>query len=238
MGVQIDEIDDEPLPLEPIVWAKAKELSFSVEDAFKVTPPESLAVYLPDPDPNIWTHVETTAGDVFLVKPRPLEALLAKLQPGDRGLFFIRTYPGSDIPVIYKARLGQQSLDDLAKLRTNRANPNISIAQIVAQAEAQRAALARQEAAEFRALEDDYYKILRIQDLDIRASLLNDLIERMGFEGHWSYFEFKDRYLKEHGAHIGDDAVPSGPSEGKEKLWHDISGELRKIEVIKKARER
>jgi hypothetical protein len=108
----------------------------------------------------------------------------------------------------------------------------------VAQAEAHQAALARQEAAEFRAFEDDYYKILRIQDLDIRTSLLKDLVERMGFEGLWSYFEYKERYLKEHGTHLGDDAVPSGPDNGKEKLWHDISGELRKIEVIKQARER
>lgn len=236
-GVHIKEIDDKAMRLEPLVWPKAKELTFTVEDAFKQPLPDSFVVYLSDPHPDIWTHVATESGDVYLVKPQAPEPLFAKLQPGDRGLFFVRAYPGSTLPVLYAARLGKQALDDLALLSANRNDSNSTLADIVDQARVRQATIAREEAAEFKRLEDDYYKILRIQDLDIRASLLEDLVQRMGFEGRWSYFEFKERYLEEHGKHMGDNAVPSGPTDGKEKLWHDISGELRKIDVIQKARE-
>lgn len=237
-GVHIKEIDDKAMRLEPLVWPKAKELTFTVDDAFKQQLPESFVAYLADPHPDLWTHVATESGDVYLVKPQTPDPLFKKLQPGDRGLFFVRAYPGSTVPVLYSARMGKQALDDLALLRADRNAPNATLAAIVAQAQAKEAAIAREEAAEFKLLEDDYYKILRIQDLDIRKSLLENLVERMGFTGRWSYFEFKERYLQEHGAHIGDNAVPSGPTEGKEKLWHDISGELRKIAVIQQARER
>jgi len=236
-GVHIKEVDDKALRLEPLVWPKAKELSFSVDDAFKQPLPASFVAWLADPHPDLWSHVATDSGDVYLVKPPAPDPLFAKLQPGDRGLFFVRAYPGSSVPVLHSVRLGQQALADLALLRANRSAPNATLADVVEQARAREAAIARKEAAEFKALEDDYYKILRIQDLDIRTSLLEDLVERMGFEGRWSYFEFKERYLEERGKHIGDKAVPSKPTDGREKLWHDISGELRKIEVIQKARE-
>lgn len=235
-GVPIKEIDEQPMRLEPLVWPKAKELSFTVEEPFKQPLPDSFAVYVADPHPDLWTHVTTDAGDVLLVKPVMPDPLFGKLQPGDRGLFFVRAYPGSNVPVLHAVRLGKQALDDLALLRAHRRQPGQSLAAIVGRAQAQAAAIARQEAAEFKEFEDDYYKILRIQDLDIRASLLQDLVERMGFEGRWTYYAFKERYLEAHGAHTPDSAVPAGPTEGKEKLWHDISGELRKIEVIQKAR--
>ncbi len=239
LGVHIKEINQDELNLEAIVWPKAKEFTFTVGESFKQAAPSSFAVYLADPHEDIWTHVENATGDVFLAKPQTPSPLLAKLNPGDQGLYFVRYYVGSNLPVLYRVRLGRNAENDLVLLRAHRAAGNdVSIYEILRQAEALKAAIAKREAEEFKVFEDDYYKILRIQELEIRASLLNDLIERMDFEGLWTYYEFKERYLKQHGSHIGDSAVPSRPADGKEKLWHDISGELIKIEAIQKARTR
>jgi len=236
MGVRVRDIDESEFPLEALTWPKAKELTFTVVEPFKQALEASFQAYLPDPDTRIWTHVMNASGDVFLAKPESPEALLLTLKPGDRGLFFIRYYLGSNIPVIYKVRFGQGAESDLALLRAHRAAGSVPLDTIMRKAQAEEAAEAVREAAAFRVFEDDYYKVLRIQDLEIRRSLLTDLVERMGFEGLWTFFEFKDRYLKAHGSHLDDSAIPSAP-EGREKLWHDISGELKKIEVILKARD-
>jgi len=236
MGVRVRDIDESELPMEALVWPKAKELSFTVVEQFKEAMPTTFAAYLPDPDLRVWTYVMNEAGDVFLAKPEAPDELLGKLKPGDRGLFFMRYYLGSTIPVIYRVRFGQSAESDLALLRAHRAAGNRSLESMLQQARAQEAAEAAKAAAAYRVFEDEYYKILRMQDLKIRRSLLNDLIERMGFEGLWTYFEFKERYLKAQGAHVEDSVVPSGPSEGKEKLWHDVSAELNKVDVILKAR--
>jgi hypothetical protein len=95
---------------------------------------------------------------------------------------------------------------------------------------------AAREASEFKVFEDEYYKILRIQDLDIRVSLLNDLVARMGFEGIWDFYDFKKRSIEKMGPQMNENEIPSVPTDRKEKLWHDISGELKKIDVIRKAR--
>ncbi|MGZ0655314.1 hypothetical protein ACWPKO_13125 [Coraliomargarita sp. W4R53] len=235
-GVHIQDIDEKELPLEVIVWPKAKELTFNVTEGFKGQLAETLAAYRPDPDINIWAYIQGTGNDVFLAKPVAPNAILANLRPGDRGLFFIRFYWGSNIPVIYQARLGQPALDDLALLRTHQAAGNLPLQTVVQRANAKKAVIAAREAEQLRELEDDYYKILRIQELEIRRSLLNDLIERIGFKGRWTFFEFKQRYLEKYGAYIKENEVPSIPIDGKEKLWHDISGELNKIDFIIKAR--
>jgi len=87
--------------------------------------------------------------------------------------------------------------------------------------------------------EDDYYKILRIREFEIRRSLLADLVVRMGFEGRWSYYEFKERYLQDFGAYLevaAQQVVPSEPTDKKEKLWKTVSEELNKMDVILNAR--
>lgn len=240
LGVHPREIDGDQLPAEqPIVWQRAKELTFKVDAALKGELPPTFAAYLPDPSVRLWKYVKNDVGDVFLAKPDPPDEQLLNLEQGDQGLFYVRPYLGSTIPVVYRMRLGRGATEDRALLESHRAaKDHLALEQIVEDARAREAAKAKQEAAEFKKLEDEYYKILRIQDLEIRRSMLNGLIQRMGFEGLWTYFKFKDRYLKEHGAHVPTKDIPSGPSEGKEKLWHDASGELRKIEVILDARAR
>jgi hypothetical protein len=237
-GVHPDEIDGSELPLEEIVWPKAKELSFAVSDALKDGMPTQFVAYLADPSMGLWTHLVNETGDVFLAKPQAPDVLLLKLRAGDKGLFFIRHYLGSTIPVVYQVRYGQLAQDDLKLLQAYRAASNQSLESIVKEALAREEAAARQDAAEFKVFEDEYYKILRFQDLEIRRSMLNDLIERMGFTGLWDYFEYKQRYLQQFGAHVQANDIPRGPTEGKKKLWHDISGELKKIEVMLKARAR
>ncbi|MDQ8195368.1 hypothetical protein QEH59_13100 [Coraliomargarita sp. SDUM461004] len=236
-GVHIHDIDEQELPLEAITWAKAKELTFSVEEGFKGPLSPSLAVYFPDSDPNIWAYIQGAGGDIFLAKPQAPDDILAKLTPGDQGLFFIRYYWGSKLPVIYQARLGQLALDDLAMLRAHKAAAGKRPLQaILEQAEQEQKVAAARQAAQIRQFEDDYYKILRIQELEIRRSLLLDLMTRMGLKGRWSFFEFKERYLEKYGAYIAENEVPSTPIDGIEKLWHDISGELSKIDFILQAR--
>ncbi len=237
MGVRLRDIDDKlELPMEPIIWAHAKEFTFSVEAQFKETMPVNFSAYLPDPDRSIWTHVMNEAGDLFLAKPRVPEDALLKLNPGDRGLFFVRYFLGSNIPILYKVRSGLSAEEDCALLRAFRAAGNVSLESIVQQARVNQELQAQREATAVRVFEDEYYKILRIQDLEVRRNLLTDLTERLGFSGLWNYFEFKERYLKQRGANVEDSEIPQGPTEGREKLWHDISGELKKIEVILKAR--
>ncbi|MGJ8654296.1 MAG: hypothetical protein ACSHX8_13640 [Opitutaceae bacterium] len=237
MGVKVQDIDAAQLPMHEIIWPKAKELTFKITEQFKGAASESLVVYRADPDPNVWTYVENETGDVFLARPDTIDPLLEKLDTRDTGLFYVRYYLGSNIPVIFRARFGQLAQDDLKLLRAYQsAGGRVSLDAIRQQDRQQQQALAEREAAEYKVFEDEYYKILRIQDLDIRTSLLNDLVARMGFEGSWNYFDFKERYTKLHGAYLEPGTIPKGPTQGKEKLWHDISGELRKIEVIKKAR--
>lgn len=237
MGVRVRDIDDKGnLPLQPIIWQRAQEFTFTVESPFKEPMPVSFTAYLPDPDLRIWTHVLNEAGDVFLAKPEAPTSALHKLKPGDRALFYVRYYLGSTIPVLYQVRLGAGAEEDLALLRAQRAAGNVPLETIVRQMQAHEKAQAQQEAIAVRAFEDDYYKILRIQELEIRHSLLTDLIERMGYSGLWTYFDFKERYLEQRGMDTAVSEIPSGPTEGREKLWHDISGELKKINVILKAR--
>jgi hypothetical protein len=236
MGVLVRDIDGPELEMEEIVWFKAKELTFAVSDPFKAEMSKDFVAYLPDQDRRLWAHVRNEAGDVFLAQPEAPDDLLLELNPGDSGLFFVRYYLGSTIPVVYRVRFGQPAQDDLALLQTYRVAGNRPLESIVQEARARDEAKAQREAAEFKIFEDEYYKILRIQDLEIRRSMLNGLIERLGFEGLWTYFDFKDRYLKQRGDHLQDSSIPSGPTEGKEKLWHDASGELKKIEVILRAR--
>lgn len=234
----IDDIDGSELPLEEIVWPKAKELSFAVSDSLKKGMSTEFVAYLPDSSMGLWTHLVNEAGDVFLAQPTVPDALLGKLRAGDRGLFFIRYYLGSTIPVVYQVRFGQLAKGDLNLLQAYRAASGQPLERIVKEARARKEAAARRDAAEFKVFEDEYYKILRLQDLEIRRSMLHDLIERMGFTGLWDYFEYKQRYLEQYGAHVQANDIPRGPTEGKEKLWHDISGELKKIKVMLKARGR
>lgn len=237
MGVKVQDADLAELPMQEIIWPNAKELSFKITEQFKGPASENFIAYQADPDPSVWTYVENEVGDVFLARPDAIDPLLQKLHPGDTALFYVRYYLGSNIPVIFRVRFGQLASEDLALLRAHQsAGGRVPLDAIRQQVRQQQQALVEREVAEFKVFEDEYYKILRIQDLDIRTSLLNDLVTRMGFEGQWNYFDFKERYTKLHGAYLEASAIPKGPTQGKEKLWHDISGELRKIEVIKKAR--
>ena len=241
MGVHLQDITDGELPLQELIWAKGKHLTFSVDERFKGPVPSSFVAYRSDHDLNLWTYVENDAGDVFLSPQVALDPLVQKVQAGDRALFFVRYYLGSNIPVLYHVRVGQRAADALELLRAQQVVGTVSLETIVEQALLRQLELEKREAAEFRVFEDEYYKILRIKDLEIRSSLLNDLIVRMGFEGRWSYYDFKERYVKAHGAYLEGaeaQAVPSGPTGGKEKLWNDISEELNKIDVILKARAR
>ena len=239
MGVHVQDLGRDEFPLQELVWPQGKQLTFTVDECFKGPIADSFESYRSDQDLNLWTYVENDAGDVFLSPPDPLDPLLLDLAQTDRGLFFVRYYLGSNIPVLYHVRLGQRAADDLELLRAQKAAGTVSLEVICKQAQMRQLELEKREAAEFKVFEDEYYKILRIKDLQIRSSLLNDLIVRMGFEGRWSYYDFKERYLKAHGAYLeGAEAqvVPSGPTGGKEKLWNDVSQELNKIEVIQKAR--
>lgn len=237
MGVRIQEIKGAELVMKEIIWTKAKELSFTVTEPFKGDLETEFIAFQHDPDMDVWTHVANDTGDVFLAQPKAVDPLLKKLYPEDSGLFYIRHYFGSNIPIIYRVRQGQKAIDDLAILRAYKAaNGEIPLEAIQKKTQLAELAKVQREAEEFKVFEDDYYKILRIQDLDIRTSLLKDLVLRMGFEGRWEYFKFKERYMELHGTHLEPGAIPSGPSEGKERIWHNISDELRKIEVIQKVR--
>lgn len=237
MGVKVQDISEGELPLQTLVWQQARELTFKVEQPLKANMTQTVQAILPDPDLSVWTHIMNTAGDHFLAKPENPSALLQKLRSGDRGLFFIRPDIGSNTPVIYQARFGQKAEEDLALLQEFLQAGDQTLEAIIQQAKQQAAIDAAREMAEFKEYEDEYYEILRIPDLEIRRSLLLDLIERMGFKGEWTYFDFKERYLKAQGAHPSEKDIPSGPTAGKEKVWHDASGELRKIDLILRIKE-
>jgi len=237
MGVSVTDMIYENLPETEVIWSKAREITFQVSEPLSPTSSHHVVAYDPGPLSNVWPKVGNAAGDVFLAKPMAPSPLFEALKTGDSGLFFIRNYLGSTIPVLYHVRFGQRADRDLEILRPYlRSNGAVPIDALIERARIASEAAAAQEAAEFKVFEDEYYRILRSQDLDIRASLLNDLIQRMGFQGRWDYFEFKERTLKNHGAYLAAGAIPKGPTEGKEKLWHDISGELEKIDTIQKAR--
>jgi hypothetical protein len=234
MGVKVRDISDNELALQQIVWQQARELTFKVEQPLKESIPQLVQAILPDPDFSVWTHITNAAGDHFLAKPNTPNALLKKLRSGDRGLFFIRPDIGSNTPIVYQVRFGQEAENDLALIQQFQHSDGQTLEAVILQAKKQARIDAAQEIIEFRRYEDEYYEILRIPDLEIRRSLLLDLIERMGFKGEWTYFDFKERYLKAQGAHPSEKNIPSGPTTGKEKVWHDASGELRKIDLILK----
>ncbi len=236
LGVYVEDIDWKQLPKEEIIWPHAQHVSFRMSEVFKGDLRETFTAYLADTDPRVWTYIMNEVGDAFLAKPERADARLAKLAPGDHGLYFIRHFFGTNIPIIYRVRTGRPAEKDLALLRAHKAADNIPLHYLQEQARMQEAAQAQHELAEFRLFEDEYYKILRIQDLEIRKSLLNDLIARLGFAGRWSFFDFKERYLKEYGDYVEDAQVPSGPTGGKEKLWKDASEELAKIDFVLQAR--
>ena len=241
MGVHFEDIACGDMPLQELIWPEGKHLTFSVDESFKGRLPKQFEAYRSDHDLNLWTYVENDAGDVFLSPPVALDPMVQGVRSHQRALFFVRYYLGSNIPVLYRIRVGQRAAEDLELLRAQRAAGTVSLELIVKQAQMRQLELEKREVAEFRVFEDEYYKILRIKDLQIRRSLFDDLIVRMGFEGRWSYYDFKERYLKAHGAYLeGSEAqaVPSGPTGGKEKLWNDISQELNKMDVIQKARAR
>ncbi|WP_269525207.1 hypothetical protein [Coraliomargarita parva] len=237
MGVHVTAIDSRQLSLEPVIWPQAKEISIDVLEAFKGTLPLSTALFIPDPDPLVWTYVENEAGDVFLAQPEAIDSLIGKLQSGDEALFYARPFLGTQIPLIYRARFGQRALDDLAVLRAHRASGQIPIQEVRQRVQRQQEVKALRDAAAFETFEDEYYTILREQDQTIRRLLLEDLIQRMGFKGRWNYDDYRQRYLALWGHYLDDNPrIPSSPAEGREKLWHDISQELIKLDIIEKSK--
>ena len=239
MGVHAEDIGRSELPRQELLWPEGKQFTFSVEEVFKGPVGKTFECYRSDQDPSLWTYIENDAGDVFLSPPVALDPLLLELDQTTRGLFFVRYYIGSNIPVLYRVRFGQRAEGDLALLRTHQAAGAVSLEQVLKQHHRQQQLQAAQDAAEFKVFEDEYYKMLRIRELEIRRSLLEDLVTRMGFEGRWDYFDFKERYLKSFGAYLEggeQQTVPSEPTDQKEKLWKSISDELSKIEVILAAR--
>jgi hypothetical protein len=240
MGVAVEDLRAGDLPVQEIVWASGKAVTFSVEDSFKGPEMEVFECYRSDQDAKVWTYVQNDVGDVFLSPPVPLGPELLHLEQTTTGLFFVRYYLGSNLPVIYRVRLGQGALDDLALLRRFEAEGGAaSLAQIWQAQQDELQLLAAREAAETQIFEDEYYKILRIRDLEIRRSLLDDLVVRMGYEGRWSFYDFKERYLAGVGEYVDgreQQLIPSEPPNPKEKLWKMVSEELNKIDVILKAR--
>jgi|GEM_PF-438509 len=239
MAVAVQDLGREQLPVQEIFWAEGKCITFFVQEAFKGPVMESFVCYRSDQDASLWTYVENDAGDIFLSPPVVLDPLLLKLDQTDRGLFFVRYYLGSNIPILYHARFGKRAEDDLALLRKHQAAAGDSLEEVRQEQQRQQQLQAAHEADNFKIFEDEYYKILRIRELEIRHSLLADLLVRMGFEGRWSYYEFKERYLQNFGAYlevIAQQVVPSEPIDKKEKLWKTVSEELNKIDVILNAR--
>ena len=239
LGVHVQDLGRDELPTQELRWAEGKHVTFTVTQSFKGQMGDSFECYRSDQDLNLWTYVENDAGDVFLSPPVALEPLLLKLSQTDRGLFFVRYYLGSNIPVLYGARFGQRAEDDLELLRAHQTAGGVSLERVLQQRQMQQELQTQQDAAAFKVFEDEYYKMLRIRELELRRSLLEDLVARMGYEGRWSYYGFKARYLKRYGAYIEEgepQAVPSEPIDDKGKLWKAVSEELDKIDLILKAR--
>jgi hypothetical protein len=222
--------------LQELIWEQGTHFTLTVIEGFKGISAEQFECYRSDQAPDLWTYLENAAGDVFLSPPVALDPLLLNLSQTNRGLFFIRDYLGSTIPVLYRVRMGQRAEDDRALLRIHQSAGDIPLEQILQQYGRQLAIEAEQAAAAFKVFEDEYYQIIRTRELAIRRSLLEDLVVRMGYDGRWSYYAFKERYIAQHGAYLAAEELPSVPSDQTEMLWKMASEELAKIDVILQAR--
>ena len=235
-GVHVQDIRPAELPLQELIWEQGTHFTFTVIEGFKGISAEQFECYRSDQAPDLWTYLENAAGDVFLSPPVALDPLLLNLSQTNRGLFFIRDYLGSTIPVLYRVRMGQRAEDDIGLLRIHQSAGDIPLEQILQQYRRQLAIEAEQAAAAFKVFEDEYYQIVRTRELAIRRSLLEDLVVRMGYDGRWSYYAFKERYIAQHGAYLATEESPSVPSDQPEMLWKMASEELAKIDVILQAR--
>ena len=235
-GVHVQDIRPAELPLQELIWEQGTHFTLTVIEGFKGISAEQFECYRSDQAPDSWTYLENAAGDVFLSPPVALDPLLLNLSQTNRGLFFIRDYLGSTIPVLYRVRMGQRAEDDRALLRIHQSAGDIPLEQILQQYGRQLAIEAEQAAAAFKVFEDEYYQIIRTRELAIRRSLLEDLVVRMGYDGRWSYYAFKERYIAQHGAYLAAEELPSVPSDQTEMLWKMASEELAKIDVILQAR--
>ena len=235
-GVHVQDIRPAELPLQELIWEQGTHFTLTVIEGFKGISAEQFECYRSDQAPDLWTYLENAAGDVFLSPPVALDPLLLDLSQTNRGLFFIRNYLGSTIPVLYRVRMGQRAEDDRALLRIHQSAGDIPLEQILQQYRRQLAIEAEQAAAAFKVFEDEYYQIIRTRELAIRRSLLEDLVVRMGYDGRWSYYAFKERYIAQHGAYLAAEELPSVSSDQTEILWKMASEELAKIDVILQAR--
>ena len=235
-GVHVQDIRPAELPLQELIWEQGTHFTLTVIEGFKGISAEQFECYRSDQAPDLWTYLENAAGDVFLSPPVALDPLLLDLSQTNRGLFFIRDYLGSTIPVLYRVRMGQRAEDDRALLRIHQSAGDIPLEQILQQYRRQLAIEAEQAAAAFKVFEDEYYQIIRTRELAIRRSLLEDLVVRMGYDGRWSYYAFKERYIAQHGAYLAAEELPSVSSDQTEILWKMASEELAKIDVILQAR--
>ena len=235
-GVHVQDIRPAELPLQELIWEQGTHFTLTVIEGFKGISAEQFECYRSDQAPDLWTYLENAAGDVFLSPPVALDPLLLDLSQTNRGLFFIRNYLGSTIPVLYRVRMGQRAEDDRALLRIHQSAGDIPLEQILQQYRRQLAIEAEQAAVAFKVFEDEYYQIIRTRELAIRRSLLEDLVVRMGYDGRWSYYAFKERYIAQHGAYLDAEESPPVPSDQTEILWKMASEELAKIDVILQAR--
>lgn len=235
-GVHVQDIRPAELPLQELIWEQGTHFTLTVIEGFKGISAEQFECYRSDQALDLWTYLENAAGDVFLSPPVALDPLLLNLSQTNRGLFFIRDYLGSTIPVLYRVRMGQRAEDDRALLRIHQSAGDIPLEQILQQYRRQLAIEAEQAAAAFKVFEDEYYQIIRTRELAIRRSLLEDLVVRMGYDWRWSYYAFKERYIAQHGAYLAAEELPSVPSDQTEMLWKMVSEELAKIDVILQAR--
>ena len=235
-GVHVQDIRPAELPLQELIWEQGTHFTLTVIEGFKGISAEQFECYRSDQALDLWTYLENAAGDVFLSPPVALDPLLLNLSQTNRGLFFIRDYLGSTIPVLYRVRMGQRAEDDRALLRIHQSAGDIPLEQILQQYRRQLAIEAEQTAVAFKVFEDEYYQIIRTRELAIRRSLLEDLVVRMGYDGRWSYYAFKERYIAQYGAYLAAEESPSVPSDQTEMLWKMASEELAKIDVILQAR--
>lgn len=235
-GVHVQDIRPAELPLQELIWEQGTHFTLTVIEGFKGISAEQFECYRSDQAPDLWTYLENAAGDVFLSPPVALDPLLLDLSQTNRGLFFIRNYLGSTIPVLYRVRMGQRAEDDRALLRIHQSAGDIPLEQILQQYRRQLAIEAEQAAVAFKVFEDEYYQIIRTRELAIRRSLLEDLVVRMGYDGRWSYYAFKERYIAQHGPYLAAEELPSVSSDQTEILWKMASEELAKIDVILQAR--
>ena len=235
-GVHVQDIRSVELPLQELIWEQGTHFTLTVVEGFKGTSAEQFECYRADQSPDLWTYLENAAGDVLLAPPIALDPLLLNLSQTNRGLFFIRDYLGSTIPVLYRVRMGQRAEDDIRLLRIHQSADDVSLERILQQQQIQIKFEAEQAAVAFKVFEDEYYQIIRARELAIRQSLLEDLVVRMGYDGRWSYYACKERYIAQHGAYLAEGELPSLPIDQIEILWKMASEELAKIDVILQAR--